>query len=422
MVKIVQKIEAKKPLIQKRKRVCGYARVSTGKYAMLHSLSAQISYYSRYIQSQNNWQYAGVYADKALTGTKDNRAEFQRMLDDCRAGKIDMIITKSITRFARNAVNLLEVIRELRSIGVDVWFENENIHSINKEGELLLTLLAAVAQAESLSVSENCKWKIRHNYEQGIANGFKIYGYNICKRKITINKEQADVVREIFDMYIKGIGSVAIAKVLNDKGIPSPKGYQWHQGVIIEILKNEKYIGDLLLQKHYSQDHISKKTLVNKGELKQYYVTGNHDPIIDRDTFCTVQKIIERKEKINPHVEPYEYQFKGLIFCGNCGGKYFRKKVHTGTPSEKYVWKCSTYNNKGKQYCENKQIPDDVLINMASRCNKEINTILILENNRVQFEFSDGTKTIMEWSIDRTWDDETKKRNYYNQRRRYLND
>lgn len=420
MDKTVQKIEARKPLIPVRKKVCAYARVSSGKDEMLHSLSAQISYYSDYIQSRRDWLYVGVYADSAVTGTKDSRDEFQRMLTDCKNGKIDMIITKSISRFARNTVTLLSTVRELKELGVDVWFEKENIHSISGDGELMLTILASFAQEESLSVSENCKWRIRHNYEEGIPNGFTVYGYNVKKRNLAINEEQAAVVREIFDMYLNGKGSKVIARTLNERAIPAPGGETWHQARIMHILRNEKYIGDLNLQKYYSENHITKRTLVNDGCLKRYYVTENHEPIIDRGMFDRVQQLIKDKAERHPHIAPYDYSFKDKVFCGKCGAKYYRKKVHTGTQYEHFVWRCNTYSNKGKKYCSNKQIPDEVLVNMAKGYDTKIEKILILENGRVHFVFADGNEDIQEWEINRKWTDEMKERNYYNQRRRFL--
>ncbi len=420
MKKTVQKILPSKLLVLKRKRVCAYARVSSGKDEMLHSLSAQISYYSEYIQSCNEWEYAGVYADSAMTGTKDSRPEFQCMLTECKNGKIDMIITKSISRFARNTVTLLETVRELKNLGVDVWFEKENIHSISGDGELMLTILASFAQEESRSVSENCKWRIRHNYEEGIPNGFTLYGYDIKDRVMTVNEEQAKVVRRIFTMYTNGSGSKKICNALNEESIPSPNGHQWSEGRIMDILKNEKYIGDLLLQKYYSENHISKRTLLNDGRLKQYYVTDNHEAIIDRKTFETVQKIMEEKERTHPHIKAYDYKFKDMVFCSECGAKFARKKVHTGTVSEHFVWKCRTYTHKGKKYCDNKQIPDKTLIMLSEDVDKEIAKIIVHPNNAVCFQLADGSEVTREWKIDRKWSEEMKERNFYNQRRRYL--
>ena len=221
-------------------------------------------------------------------------------------------------------------------------------------------------------------------------------------------------------MYLNGKGSKVIARTLNERAIPAPGGETWHQARIMHILRNEKYIGDLNLQKYYSENHITKRTLVNDGCLKRYYVTENHEPIIDRGMFDRVQQLIKDKAERHPHIAPYDYSFKDKVFCGKCGAKYYRKKVHTGTQYEHFVWRCNTYSNKGKKYCSNKQIPDEVLVNMAKRYDTKIEKILILENGRVHFVFADGNEDIQEWEINRKWTDEMKERNYYNQRRRFL--
>ena len=284
----------------------------------------------------------------------------------------------------------------------------------------MLTILASFAQEESRSVSENCKWRIRHNYEEGIPNGFTLYGYDIKDRVMTVNEKQAEVVRRIFTMYTNGSGSKKICNALNEEGVPSPNGHQWSEGRIMDILKNEKYIGELLLQKYYSENHISKRTLLNDGRLKQYYVTDNHAPIIDRKTFETAQRMMEEKERTHPHIKAYDYKFKDMVFCGECGAKFARKKVHTGTVSEHFVWKCRTYTHKGKKYCDNKQIPDKTLIMLSEDVDKEITKIIVHPNNVVCFQLADGSEVTREWKIDRKWSEEMKERNFYNQRRRYL--
>ena len=198
-------IVPKPPKLEQKKRVAAYARVSSGKDAMLHSLSAQVSYYSDLIQNHDDWLYVGVYADEAKTGTKESRADFQRLIADCRAGKIDMVITKSISRFARNTVTLLQTVRDFKAWEVDIFFEEQNIHTMSGDGELMLTILASYAQEESRSASENQKWRIRKSYEKGELVQWHIqYGYNITKDKIEINPEQAEVVRNIFDRAIAG--------------------------------------------------------------------------------------------------------------------------------------------------------------------------------------------------------------------------
>ena len=213
MARNIIRIKASNIKQLERKKVAAYVRVSSGKDAMLHSLSAQISYYNDYIQKRPEWEFVGIYADEGMTGTKDNRKEFQRMLQDARDRKIDLIITKSISRFARNTVTMLEVVRELKDINVDVYFEKENIHSISGDGELMLTILASFAQEESRSVSENCKWRIRKGFLEGeLVNLRFMYGYNIDDGEITINEEESEIVRMIFNDYLNGMGITSIAK------------------------------------------------------------------------------------------------------------------------------------------------------------------------------------------------------------------
>lgn len=249
-MRIIRKVEQPVPYIPTKKRVAAYARVSSDKDAIHQSLAAQISYYNAYIRNHCDWEYVGVYADEAITGTKDNRVELQQLLQDCRDGKIDIILTKSISRFARNTVDLLETIRMLRELNVEVYFERESISSLNIEGELLLTILASFAQEESKSVSDNCKWRIRKQFSEGeLANLRFMFGYRINKGEIEVDPEQAAVVRMIFDDYINGMGGTKIAAKLREKGVPRHFGGIWRTERIIEIIKNEKYTGNALLQK-----------------------------------------------------------------------------------------------------------------------------------------------------------------------------
>lgn len=271
------------PQLERKTRVAAYARVSSGKDSMLHSLSAQVSYYNKYIASEPNWKFAGIYSDEAMTGTKDNREGFQRMLTDARNGKIDMIITKAISRFARNTVTLLEIVRELKSIGVDVYFEEQNIHTQSNEGEMILTFLASFAQEESRSVSENMKWRIKKDFKEGTIWGNKdCYGYKLVDKKSVVVPEQAELVRRIFDMYIAGYGAEKIGKILDGEGIKPMYAKRWGKASIIGILRNPNYTGDLILQKTYRDDHISKKTKYNNGKFDQYLVENDHESIISK--------------------------------------------------------------------------------------------------------------------------------------------
>ena len=274
--------------------MAAYARVSTEKDAMLHSLSAQVSYYSTLIQNHPGWEYVGVYSDNAFTGTKTDRPDFQRLLSDCKSGKIDMVLTKSISRFARNTVDLLKVVRELKALGVDVYFEREHIHSISPDGELMLSILASFAQAESLSASENVKWQIRNKFKNGeLANFRFMYGYKVSKDKIEINEKEATVVRWIFNQYTHGVGCSEIAKILRDLDISRPRDGLWTFKNVLKILENEKYTGNALLQKRFISDHLTKKSCKNRGELPMYYATGTHEAIIDEDIFKKANEIIK---------------------------------------------------------------------------------------------------------------------------------
>ena len=274
----------------RKKRVAAYARVSTEKDAMLHSLSSQVSYYNELMQSNPEWEYAGVYADESKTGTRDSRVEFQRLIADCRAGKIDMVITKSISRFARNTVTLLQTVRDFKSWGVDIYFEEQNIHTMSADGELMLTILASYAQEESRSASENQKWRIKHNFEEGLPWNGALLGYRLKDGRFDIIPEEAELVRRIFREYLSGDGYYVIARRLNDEGIPSRFGGKWDQRVISKILANYTYTGNLLLQKTFRENHITKKKLMNNGELPMYHVEETHEAIIDMDTFRAVQE------------------------------------------------------------------------------------------------------------------------------------
>lgn len=287
----VKIIETKKEL-PKSVKVAAYARVSSDKDSMLHSLSNQVSYFSKLIQENDNWIYVGVYSDEAKTGTKDNRVAFQKMIQDAKDGKIDIIITKSVSRFARNTLTLLETVRMLKEIGVDVYFQEQNIHTNSNEGEFLLSILASYAQEESRSCSENTLWRVRKNFEEGkLYGGRDCWGYQIENGKLTIVPEEAKLVKRIFELYIAGNGDTKICKILNNEGIKSREGGLWIKGSIRWILTNPNYTGDLVLQKTYTENHITKRSKINKGEKQKYINENAHEPIIDKVTFELAQKI-----------------------------------------------------------------------------------------------------------------------------------
>lgn len=403
------------------RHVAAYARVSSGKDAMLHSLSAQISYYNSYIGKRGDWEFSGIYADEAITGTKDTRPEFQRLLEDCRSKKIDMVITKSITRFARNTVTLLQTIRELKLLGIDVYFEKENIHSLSTDGEFMLTILASYAQEESRSVSENLKWRIRKMFEQGRPNTCKMLGYRLFDGKLYIIPEEAEVVKTIFTDYLSGMGPNAIMKKLIDVGISTKNGAAWRESTLHKILRNEKYSGDMLLQKTFSLDHLSKKKRINRGELPMYHVTNSHDAIIDKETFAKVQREIERraaKYRSNPQPKK-QYLFTSLICCGQCGKHYRRKQANAGSKSIRPVWICATFNHYGKNNCPSQQIPENILLEKTAEVfgtteldrallEKSISKIQIPGRNRIEYIFKDGRSVEVVWehpSRSERWDE-----------------
>ena len=423
-MKRIIKLEGTKIRTFIRKRVAAYARVSSDKDAQLHSLSAQVSYYNSYIGSREDWEFAGVYADEALTGTKDNRPEFQRMLADCRDGKIDMIITKSITRFARNTVTLLATIRELRDLGIDVYFEKENIHTLSADGELMITLLAAYAQEESFSVSENQKWRIRKMFEQGRPNTGRMLGYRLKDGVLQIVPEEAEIVKMIFNDYLSGMGRNLIMKKLIRMGVPTLSGGQWRPSTILRILTNEKYTGDMLLQKTFSVDHLTKKRRINRGEKRKYFVENSHEPIIDKETFAKVQQELARRaEKFQPNTQlSGEYPFTRLIRCGFCGGYFQRKIANSGSKYAKPVWICNTFNTYGKDVCSAQQIPEKILIEKTSEVlgtadwDREtllsyISEIWVPEHNLLMYVFRDGHTEEVAWqnpSRRESWSDEMK--------------
>jgi DNA invertase Pin-like site-specific DNA recombinase len=402
-VKIKQVHNAPSPL-PKAKRVAAYARVSCGTEAMLHSMSAQISYYSEYIANNSEWEYAGVFVDEALTGTKDNRPGFQKMLSEARAGNISLIITKSISRFARNTLTVLESVRELKAIGVDIFFEEQNIHSLSAEGEVMLSILASYAQEESRSVSENIKWRVRNDFKAGKINYLRMLGYHFVDGIITIIPEEADLVRGIFTDYLDGMGITAIMKKYHKQGITLS------QGKISGMLRNEKYAGDMLLQKSFISDHISKKKLMNTGQLPQYYIQDHHVAIIPKPMFEAVQaEILRRSKKHKPKTNLVQtYPFTSLIRCGKCGVHYRRKHTNAGTKYEKVVWICDTFNTLGKDECDSQQIPEDILtaktleiLAIDEFCETTLRTciseIRVPEHNRLIFIFADGHEVSVDW-------------------------
>ncbi len=358
MERQVLQVPMKPPELPKLLRTSAYARVSSGKEEMLNSLAAQISYYSDYIQRNKNWSFAGVYFDEAKTGTKDTRDGFQRLIMDCRAGKIDMIITKSVSRFARNTLTLLEVVRELKSLGVCVYFEEQRINSLKAEGELMLSVLAAHAQAESLAVSKNMKWYFQSRFKKGLSVGVSMMGLKAHQGTFLIDPAEGEIIKLIFSLNGQGYGRNAIMRKLNAWGIPSKEGGRWHESTVGFILANEKYKGELLLQKTFVENHLTKKKRINTGEMTQYRIKGNHPALVEPAIFDDLQvQRQKRYEKYKPKVGVAKcYPFSNMIVCEHCG-KNFNHKFKNG----REMWICKTYMGDGKAKCSSSGIHDSVL-------------------------------------------------------------
>ena len=360
---IVHRIEPSKGGKEKL-RVCVYARVSTDHIMQARSFENQVETYIRMIKENPDYDFVGAYADLGISGRTEKRPEFQRMIADAKAGKIDLIITKSASRFARNTVTLLKYVRLLKELGVAVYFDNDRINTLSAEGEMMLSVLASFAQEESRSIGENYKWTIRKKFENGIGavNTKRFLGYDKDEGgKLVINEEEAKVVRRIFDMYLAGNGCFRIKNALNKDKVPTVTGSLWTAETIMGILTNEKYKGDILLQKTYIPEG-KNSTVLNKGKLPQYYVADDHEAIISKEDWEYAQELIayNRDQKgIEKDSDKYQsrYPNSGMLKCPYCGATLKRRHVYGG----KIAWLCSTYVNKGKQACQGIKIFDTEL-------------------------------------------------------------
>ena len=367
---ITEEINTEKEL----KKVCAYARVSTDSEEQLTSYDSQIKYYSNFINSNPKWKFVGIYADEGISGTQvKHRTEFQRMINDALNGKIDIIITKSISRFARNVVDTLNYVRELREHNVDVYFEKENIHTIDTESEMFLGLCSMFAQAESESISQNVKMGLKSKMNRGEFVGCpKCYGYNWNKqtKELEINEEQAKVVRMIFNWYADGIGTRVIANKLKELGYKTDKGNDFRYNQVGNIIKNEKYVGDYLGQKTYIVSPLTHKRNRNFGEKEKYYVKDHHIPIISRKLWNKCQALLNKRRKEMPDSHQhqkhycYRYTFSSKIECGICGTNYVHRVSGKKTDKQYFYWSC--YNKVAlKEKCpESLTIREDVLKEM----------------------------------------------------------
>ena len=326
-----------------KKRVAAYARVSTEQDEQQSSYENQIEYYTGYIKSKPEWDFVDIYSDEGITGTNlKKRSGFKRMIDDAKNGKIDLILTKSISRFSRNTVDSLSVTRQLKAKGVEVYFEKENISSMDPQAELLFTILSSIAQEESRSISENVRWGKQRSMEAGKFSlaWSSFLGYRRGSDGLPeIVEEEAETIREIYQRYLDGETFKAIANALTQKGVKTPMGKDvWSVSTIRSILTNEKYIGDARLQKTYTVDFLTKEIRVNNGERKQWYIHDSHDAIVSPETFELVQKEIKRH--CSRRGSYFDSPFTKKVVCGDCGGYYGHRVWHSNEPCKKHIWRC----------------------------------------------------------------------------------
>lgn len=365
------------PLTLKRKRVAAYVRVSTDGEKQLQSFQSQKQYYQDKISKNKEWAMVGIYADEGITGTKtDKRDEFLRMIEDCMNGQIDVVITKSISRFSRNLVDTLTYTRMLKQKGVTVIFEKENIDTSTMESEMQLSLLSALAQNEVESLSQNVKMGVQYKMARGELMGFNGclgYDYNPEDKSISVNPAEAETVQLIFDLYIQGYGANTIAKRLTELGKVNKKGIvKWTDSGVRGIIKNEKYKGDLLMGKTYTVDPISKRRLENRGEENQYYTKKHHEAIVLEEVWNTAQEICQNRYRSNSNVESgtrtkyaRKFAFSSMCECGFCGTNLTRRSHHQDTQHKKPVWKCRVATNKGIENCPNSKAIDESIIENA---------------------------------------------------------
>lgn len=396
MVKTVTVIPQRKKLYsvsveqkQQRRRVAAYARVSTDSEEQLTSYEAQVDYYTKFIQKNENWEFVKVYTDEGISATNiKHRDGFNEMVKDALDGKIDLIITKSVSRFARNTVDSLVTVRELKAHNVEVYFEKENIYTFDGKGELLITIMSSLAQEESRSISENVTWGQRKRFADGklIMSFGNFLGYKRGEDgQPEIVEKEAKTVRQIYKMFLEGKTPTYIAKYLTEHNIPTPRDKNiWRSTTVESILKNEKYKGAALLQKTFTTDFLTKKKKTNEGEIPQYYVENSHPAIVSKEVYSLVQQEFEKRKNSKNYMTTSSC-FSGKIFCGNCGGLYGSKVWHSNSKYRRTIWQC---NNKFKN-ADKCKTPNLTETELKSAFVKVFNEIL--DNREEIIEFIEKT-------------------------------
>lgn len=363
---ITELVTAEKP--KQRIRLAPYCRVSSDSEDQRHSFAAQVKYYTEYALAHPEYILADIYADEGVTGTCMNkRDDFRRLIRDCKKGKIDRVITKSVSQFARNTAELLTAVRALKEFGVSIYFEEQGIDTAAVDLEMLITFPGMAAQKESETISENMRWSYQKRMESGEFNCCRAaYGYDLIDGELQINEAEAQVVRRIFHLYLRGCGKQAIANQLNADGVPKRYGQKtWHLFTIDYILNNERYMGDCLLQKSYTTESLPFTKKRNRGEKAQYYVENSNPAIVSRETYQAAQELQKRKSKGNPALKN-RYPFSGVLKCPVCGHNY-RRQLTNGTT----YWLCS-YKASGRTQCGCERIREDAVMSAFIRMSDKL--------------------------------------------------
>jgi len=352
--------------IEKRKTVA-YARVSTDSTEQYTSYEAQVDYYTKFIKEHDDWLFAGIYTDEGITGTSTkHRDGFKQMVADALAGEIDLIVTKSVSRFARNTVDSLTTVRQMKENGIEIYFEKENIWTFDSKGELLITIMSSLAQEESRSISENVTWGQRKRFADGkVSLPYKHFlGYDKGEEGIpVINEQEAAIVRLIYRLFLDGKTPSGLCRYLEETGISTPAGKQkWSQTTVNSMLRNEKYKGDALLQKKFTVDFLTKKTKTNEGEVPQYYVEGSHEAIITPMEFDIVQAEIARRKCIGRNYSGNS-PFSSKLVCADCGGFFGQKVWHSTDAYRKVIWRCNA-KFKGETKCSSPSLDAETIQRM----------------------------------------------------------
>ena len=402
----ITKLETKNIELPKLKRVAAYARVSVERGRTLHSYSAQVSYYNELIQKNPEWEFAGVYSDLGISGTGiEKRNDFKRLLQDCEEGKIDIILTKSISRFARNTVDLLNVVRHLKELGIEVRFEKEGISSLTGDGELMLSILASFAQEEVISTSNNIKWAIKKKFESGKPQcRYKIYGYRWDGDNLVIEPEEAKIVKLIFQMYLNKVSAERMEIELKKMGVIATNGGYFNIGTIRDMLLNITYTGNLLLQKSYTPNPLVRRKIKNNGELPKYYVENNHEAIIPMEMFIQVQEERKRRkaEGQRANFGKNITCFSCRVKCPICGKNYMRNSRSKNSDGIKaHIWTCGTRLTGGSKACPGKTINEIALKRVSAKVlgldefdsnafDEQIEKVIVVGDDLLEFHFNDG--------------------------------